>query len=151
MFPGLKDLQQVYGDRVIVLAFPSNVFYLQEPGAPNEVMNGYKHVRPGGDFVPNFPVFGKMDVNGINEDPMYTWIKQLCPATSDTFYDRNFYHYDPIRNNDIRWNWEKILFDYNGHPFMRYGPDVDPRDMYNDINGIIVRANPALNGTLPTR
>lgn len=40
-----------------------------------ELMNGLKTVRPGDGFVPNFPLTWKIDVNGANEHPMYTYMK----------------------------------------------------------------------------
>ena len=40
----------------------------QEPAWDGiELMNGVKYVRPGGGFVPNFPLTLKSDVNGANE------------------------------------------------------------------------------------
>ena len=59
-----------------VLAFPCNQFAYQEPGASaREIMNGLKYVRPGAGFEPNFPLFQKIQVNGAQEDPIYTFVK----------------------------------------------------------------------------
>jgi len=59
-----------------VLGFPSNQFGLQEPGeTPEEILNGLKYVRPGNDFVPNFQLFEKGDVNGAKENPLFTHLK----------------------------------------------------------------------------
>ena len=58
-----------------ILAIPCNQFGLQEPGENSEILNGLKCVRPGGGFEPVFPVFTKMDVNGKNEDKLYTYLK----------------------------------------------------------------------------
>lgn len=39
-------------------------------------MNGIRYVRPGGDFEPMLTqIFEKIDVNGVNEAPLYTWFK----------------------------------------------------------------------------
>lgn len=43
----------------------------------HETLNILKYVRPGGGFVPKFPVFGKVEVNGLNEDPLFTYLKVL--------------------------------------------------------------------------
>ena len=45
----------------------------QEPGTPEEIMNALQFVRPGGGFVPNFPLFAKSDINGANRLPLYAW------------------------------------------------------------------------------
>ena len=48
----------------------------QEPaGTAEELLNGLKHVRPGGGFVPNFPLTAKSDVNGDKQLPLYSYLK----------------------------------------------------------------------------
>lgn len=48
----------------------------QEPARTHdELMNGLKYVRPGNGFEPSFPFFKKIDVNGENEHPLYTYLK----------------------------------------------------------------------------
>lgn len=42
-----------------------------------EMLNILKYVRPGGGFVPKFPVFAKVEVNGLNEEPLFTYLKVL--------------------------------------------------------------------------
>lgn len=50
----------------------------QEPGSNySEILNGIKYVRPGGGFVPNFQMFKKIDVNGKDEHPLYTYLKVI--------------------------------------------------------------------------
>ena len=53
------------------------LFHLQQEPAWNgiELMNGVKYVRPGGGFVPNFPLTLKSDANGANEHKLYTHLK----------------------------------------------------------------------------
>ena len=59
-----------------VLGFPCNQFGKQEPGAnAQEIFNGLKFVRPGENFTPLFPLFKKRDVNGKDEDELFTWLK----------------------------------------------------------------------------
>lgn len=52
-------------------------FLQQEPGAtPEEIVNGIRYVRPGGGFQHKLTeLFEKIDVNGANEDPFYTYLK----------------------------------------------------------------------------
>ena len=63
---------------LVVVGFPSNNFGLQEPAKNPEILNGVKHVRPGGGFVPNFELMSKGDVNGENEHPLFTFLKVNC-------------------------------------------------------------------------
>ena len=52
------------------------VFLQQEPGDNGtEILNGLKYVRPGNGFEPNFEMTEKIDVNGPNEHPLYTYLK----------------------------------------------------------------------------
>lgn len=41
----------------------------------HETLNILKYVRPGGGYVPKFPIFGKVEVNGLNEEPLFTYLK----------------------------------------------------------------------------
>lgn len=111
---------------------------MQEPGADaNEILNGIKHVRPGNGFEPNFTLMKKVDVNGNNEHPLFTYLKSFCPATRETFVPPEHLHYDPIKSNDIRWNWEKFLITKKGKPFMRYDPSTKPNNLKSDIEFLL--------------
>lgn len=35
----------------------------------------HRYVRPGNGFVPNFQLFEKVDVNGVNEHALFTILK----------------------------------------------------------------------------
>lgn len=82
-----------------ILAFPCNQFYLQEPAENHELMNGkitnfvFKkrvcidllssqfsgilYVRPGNGWKPhkNLHIYGKLEVNGDGQHPLYEWLK----------------------------------------------------------------------------
>jgi glutathione peroxidase len=45
-----------------------------EPGTPAEIMNAVQYVRPGGGFLPDFPLFAKSEINGANRLPLYAWL-----------------------------------------------------------------------------
>ncbi|KAK8385428.1 hypothetical protein O3P69_016323 [Scylla paramamosain] len=117
-----------------ILAFPCNQFGMQEPGASGEeIMKGVEFVRPGGGFQPSFTMFSRVEVNGKNEHPLFTFLKDFCPSTRETFADEKHLYYSPLKNNDVRWNWEKFLVTRSGKPYMRYDPTTKPEDIRNDI------------------
>lgn len=91
------------------------------------------HVRPGGGFKPAFTMFAKTEVNGRNAHPLFTFLKDFCPATRNNFMVTSKLYYSPLQANDIRWNWEKFLITKSGKPFMRYDPGTKPEDIRNDI------------------
>lgn len=82
-YPHLNALMQAfpagkYKCGFSILAFPCNQFMHQEPGADyREIFNGLIFVRPGFGFKPFFPLFQKIEVNGKNEDQMYTFLKVI--------------------------------------------------------------------------
>lgn len=120
----MNALAEFYVDEdFVILGFPCNQFNLQEPGVTaSEIINGIKHVRPGGGFEPKMTLFKKTDVNGADEDPIYTFLKSACPYTDSTFSSMLFY--EPLKVNDIYWNFEKFLIDKNGKPYSRFHPSV---------------------------
>ncbi|CAL4147509.1 unnamed protein product [Meganyctiphanes norvegica] len=120
----------------MVLGFPCNSFGKQEPGGNGtEIMNGIRHVRPGGGFEPNFQIFKKIEVNGENEHPLFTYLKEFCPPTRSHFISNLFY--TPLKNSDIRWNWEKFLITKSGKPYMRYDPGTVPSEIRTDIEFLL--------------
>lgn len=75
-----------------VVGFPCNQFGYQEPGKNKyELTNGLKYVRPGYGFEPNFPLFEKRDVNGKNEDEIYTFFKVSSIFCRSFLFAMNFY------------------------------------------------------------
>ena len=54
----------------MIFGFPCNQFGRQEPKSNKEIQEfiAKKNVK--------FPVFAKLDVNGNNEDPLFTYLKQ---------------------------------------------------------------------------
>ncbi|XP_045356484.1 glutathione peroxidase 6 isoform X1 [Leopardus geoffroyi] len=114
----LQDELKHYG--VVVLGFPCNQFGKQEPGKNSEILSGLKYVRPGGGFVPSFQLFEKGDVNGENEQKVFTFLKNSCPPTSDLLGSPDQLFWEPMKVHDIRWNFEKFLVGPNGVPVMRW-------------------------------
>ena len=76
---------------------------LKEPGAnASEIYAVIKHVRPGDGFIPNFEMFAKSDVNGENENPIYTFLKSRCPSVRKEFQAPYKLYYKPYHQDDIR-------------------------------------------------
>ena len=50
-------------------------FGYQEPATAEEIPNVLRYVRPGNGFQPTFDIFNKVDVNGANEDKIFTMLK----------------------------------------------------------------------------
>ncbi|KAG7247136.1 hypothetical protein CRUP_035415, partial [Coryphaenoides rupestris] len=113
----LNAMMEMFGGlQFTVLGFCCNQFGLQSPEVNSETLNLLKYVRPGGGFVPKFPVFGKVEVNGLNEEPLFTYLKECLPFVNPVIGDMNKFYWSPISVNDIRWNFEKFLIAADGVP-----------------------------------
>jgi len=137
---GLNALQQKY-QNFRIIGFPCNLFEYQEPGTAQEILNCIKYVRPGGGVEPKFNLTEKIDVNGPAEHVIFTHLKGLCPSPTTVFSGKESLMYDTFRDTDIRWNFEKILLNRDGHPVVRFNSAVQPEDMVPDIEKLLNEQN----------
>lgn len=158
----MNELQETFGDRLQILAFPCNQFGHQENGTNGEILTNLKHVRPGKGYVPKFPVMGKIEVNGANAHPLFEVNFQIycillsalililmtfqflrttlpVPADESTMLmgDPKFIIWSPVCRNDISWNFEKFLIDKDGVPFKRYSRNFLTKDIKEDIEMLL--------------
>jgi len=137
-YPVLNQFMDEFSSQgFVVLGFPTAQFENQEPGEGDEIMKCLFHVRPGGSFVPNFPLLEKTDPNGRSEHAMWTWLKRQCPLP--TTFNYGALRWTPVTAHDVGWNFEKVLVDRNGHPCRRYAATVPAADLRADIQEIITR------------
>ena len=117
-FEGLEELHQKYKDKgLVVLGFPCDQFKNQEPET-NETIEEVCKINHG----VSFQLTEKVDVNGKNEHPIFTWLKNKKSG----FFGKK-----------IRWNFTKFLIDKTGKTVKRYGPTVEPKKMEKDILKVI--------------
>jgi len=129
---GLNQLTQKFSG-LQVIAFPCAQFYNQEPGKNYEILNCLQYVRPGGGYVPLFPLMQKTIVNGAGTDPVYVWLKARCPNPQLYVGDITLISWDPVMGNDITWNFEKFLLSKEGLLYKRYTPETPPLALVDDI------------------
>ena len=120
-----------------VLGYPCPQFFNQEPGNNDEILNGLKYVRPGSGYVPAFQLFQKITVNGLGTEPIYGWMKSLCPAVSPMIGDTAYISWSPVTTSDVEWNFEKFLFTRAGAPYKRYSTVTDPVYLIPDIEALL--------------
>lgn len=91
------DLQQASTkEGLLVVGFPCNQFGGQEPGTHEEICQFTSET-----FGVDFPLMGKVDVNGENQSLLYEELMKV--AGSDGY------------QGAIRWNFEKFLIDKEGN------------------------------------
>lgn len=139
----MNDLAAEFGDKLAILAFPCNQFGHQENGDGAEILANLKHVRPGNNYTPSFPVMEKTTVNGANTDPIFEYLKDALPVPSDAenantlMKDPKSIIWAPVQRNDIAWNFEKFLIGKDGVPVKRYSRYFLTKDIAKDISDLI--------------
>ena len=128
--PQYKELEALYEkyakDGFEILDFPCNQFGEQAPGTIQEI-----HQFCTANFDIQFLQFDKIDVNGANEHPLYTYLKaQKGFGGFDTNDQRGKFMDDMLRKrdadfdkkSDIKWNFTKFLISRDGRVLKRYEP-----------------------------
>jgi len=98
-----------------------------------DILNILKYVRPGNGFVPAFPMFQKVDVNGLQADPLFVWLRSKLPLPFDDPYGvfimaQMLMLWAPATRTDVDWNFEKFLIGRNGLPIKRWSNAIATAD-----------------------
>lgn len=113
-FEGLEKLYKQFKDQgLVVIGFPCNQFGSQEPGEADEIGSFCQK-----NYGVSFPMMEKIEVNGKDAHPIYTWLK----AQQGGFL-----------TDGIKWNFTKFLLGRDGQVLGRYAPTTKPEDIIKDI------------------
>jgi glutathione peroxidase len=114
-YEGLQALYDKFKDRgFVVLGFPCNQFGHQEPNAEAEIEQFCTR-----NYGVTFPMFEKIDVNGVNAHPLYRYLKSEKPGILGT--------------EAIKWNFTKFLVGSDGTVLKRYAPSDKPEVIEADL------------------
>jgi glutathione peroxidase-family protein len=154
--PQYKELEALYEkyskDGLEILDFPCNQFGEQAPGTIQEI-----HSFCTANFDIHFPQFDKIEVNGANEHPLYTFLKaQKGFGGFDTNDQRGKFMDDMLRKkdanydkkSDIKWNFTKFLVSRDGRVLKRYEPTDKISDIESDMQ---MEVNPVLSNIMARR
>ena len=154
--PQYKELEALYqkyrSEGLEILDFPCNQFGQQAPGSIQEI-----HQFCTANFDIQFPQFDKIDVNGENAHPLYTWLKaqkgfggfdvnDKTGKMMDDMLRRNDADFD--KKSDIKWNFTKFLISRDGKVLKRYEPTDKMTDIEADIQ---IEVNPVLSCIMARR
>jgi glutathione peroxidase len=121
-YEGLQSLYGKYRERGFeVLDFPCNQFGHQAPGTEEEIVS-FCQSR----YDVSFPQFAKIEVNGANEHPLYTFLKAQKGG---------------VFGDNIKWNFTKFLINKDGAVIKRYAPTVTPNAIDGDIARLLESGN----------
>ena len=154
--PQYKELEALYekykGEGLEILDFPCNQFGQQAPGSIQEI-----HQFCTANFDIHFPQFDKIDVNGANAHPLYTFLKSKKAFGGFDQNDRTGKFMDDMlrkqdadydKKSDIKWNFTKFLVSSDGRVIKRY----EPTDKIADIEAdICLEVNPVLSNIMARR
>ena len=145
--PQYKELEALYEkyvkDGFEILDFPCNQFGEQAPGSIQEI-----HTFCTVNFDIQFPQFDKIEVNGANEHPLYTFLKaQKGFGGFDTNDQRGKFMDDMLRKRDADFD-KKSDIKWNGRVLKRY----EPTDKLSDIEADMqMEVNPVLSNIMARR
>ena len=134
----LEALYKKYCDEGLeILDFPCNQFGQQAPGTIREI-----HEFCTANFDIQFPQFDKVDVNGPQASPLFTFLKSKQPFRGFNTADPRGKMMDQMlrkqdaaydKKSDIKWNFTKFLVARDGRVIARYEPTATVKDMELDI------------------
>ena len=112
---------------------------MQAPGSDNEI-----HEFCTARYKTSFDQLKKIDVNGENESPVFTYLKSNSPEEYIHGL-KNKIAMKAVKGlsgtcknaNDIKWNFTKFLVDQNGNVVMRVSPIEDPMVMESKIKELL--------------
>ena len=114
-YEGLQKMYENYHSKGLeVLGFPCDQFLHQEPGNESDI-NQFCQTNYG----VTFPMFSKIDVNGSDTHPLYSYLKKQAPGL--------------FNSQAIKWNFTKFLVDKDGKVVKRYATRTKPEAIQADI------------------
>ena len=114
----LEALYKAYREQGLeILDFPCNQFGHQAPGTDSEIVT-FCQAR----YKVSFKQFSKIEVNGKNEAPLYTYLKGEKGG---------------IFGKRIKWNFTKFLIDREGKVIARFAPTATPESIEEKITALL--------------
>ncbi|MGS0683493.1 glutathione peroxidase [Shewanella sp. 125m-7] len=120
--PQYKELEALYqkyqSQGLVVLGFPCNQFGAQEKG-DNQAISAFCELN----FGVTFPLFEKIEVNGVNTTPLYAYLKQSAKGL--------------LGSEKIKWNFTKFLVNREGQAMQRFAPTTKPTALEKDVLNLL--------------
>lgn len=113
-YEAMQELYLKYKDEGFeVLDFPCNQFGSQAQGTDDELAS-FCEMK----YKTTFKTFAKVDVNGADASPLFSYLKDSIKG---------------ILGSAIKWNFTKFLVDKQGKVVDRYAPITNPSKLEKDI------------------
>jgi glutathione peroxidase len=105
----LQELNEQYGDQLVILGFPANNFGGQEPGTNEDIKQFCSE-----NYGVTFQMFNKISVKGMDKHPLYRWLSDK---------DLNGWN-----DKEPTWNFCKYFIDEKGELKKFFPSSVKPMD-----------------------
>lgn len=138
----LENLHKQYNRKGLeILDFPCNQFGGQSPESDEET-TAFCQLN----YDTHFAQLQEIEVNGVNEHPLYTWLKSQQGFNGFDFSHEKAHilHARLLQQDslyaskpDIKWNFTKFLIDRNGNVIARYEPTADMNKIQEDIEKLL--------------
>ena len=137
----IEKLYKDYHDKGLeILDIPCNQFGGQAPGSDEEI-----HEFCTLHYNTTFPQMKKSDVNGENELPLYTYLKEQKGFEGfeehelKVILENMFNAADPdwASKPDIKWNFTKFVIDREGNVVARFEPTADMSKVEECIKALL--------------
>lgn len=117
-YEGLENLYKQYKNQGFeILDFPCNQFGNQAPGTEAEIKS-FCQLK----YNTSFKLFAKVEVNGANEEPLFTFLKKQKGG---------------LLGSKIKWNFTKFLVDKNGNVVERFDPTATADKIEGKLKNVL--------------
>jgi glutathione peroxidase len=106
-YEDLQKLNELHGDKLVILGFPANNFGEQEPDSDLQIAAFCKE-----NYAVTFQMFSKISVQGTDMAPLYQW---LTDKTKNGWNEKA-----------PNWNFCKYLVNENGELVRFYASAINP-------------------------
>jgi glutathione peroxidase len=142
-YEGLEALYRKYRDRgLLVLGFPCDQFGHQEPGSEQDIKEFCSL-----NYDVSFPLFSKIEVNGPQAHPLYTYMRAEQPGImtpdAETLRTNPLYQHlaancpELLGTDAVKWNFTKFLVGRDGTVLKRFEPTVTPEQIEAEIEPLL--------------
>ena len=116
-YDGLQKLHETYGPRgLVVIGFPCDQFH--QEFSDDDKIDEFCRIN----FGVTFPLTTKIDVNGSNAHPIFTFLKGRAKGTL---------------TSAVKWNFTKFLVEPDGVTVQRCRPKDNPEAMSSAIEELL--------------
>jgi glutathione peroxidase len=106
-YAALQKLSEKYKDKLVIVGFPANNFFFEEPGSNEKIATFCR-----GRYGVTFPMAAKISVKGRNMAPIYIWLTQK--------------QYNGYMDSKVKWNFQKYLINAQGRLTNVFAPATLP-------------------------